>query len=195
MEELVKCAIGKISTYHILNYFFPGIIFCWLIDKVTRISISTGVIWKDVFIYYFVGMTISRICSVYIEAALRSIKISNKTTQEKQSFLNFAPYADYITASKKDDFIKTLNEINNTYRTLISVFVVATGVKIYDLFFYDMIQGFGDIGNSLSLLIVFLLIIILFVNSYRKQTDYIKKRVEKALSDQGKNFNDGGEIK
>ena len=101
----------------------------------------------------------------------------------------------YITASKKDDFIKTLNEINNTYRTLISVFVVATGVKIYDLFFYDMIQGFGDIGNSLSLLIVFLLIIILFVNSYRKQTDYIKKRVEKALSDQGKNFNDGGEIK
>ena len=21
MEELVKCAIGKISTYHILNYF------------------------------------------------------------------------------------------------------------------------------------------------------------------------------
>ena len=75
------------------------------------------------------------------------------------------------------------------------MFVVATGVKIYDLFFYDMIQGFGDIGNSLSLLIVFLLIIILFVNSYRKQTDYIKKRVEKALSDQGKNFNDGGEIK
>ena len=36
MEELVKCAIEKISTYHILNYFFPGIIFCWLIDKVTQ---------------------------------------------------------------------------------------------------------------------------------------------------------------
>ena len=87
MEELVRCAIGKISTYHILNYFSPGIIFCWLIDKVTRISISTGVIWKDVFIYYSVGMTISRIGSVYIEAALRSIKISNKTTQEKQSLI------------------------------------------------------------------------------------------------------------
>lgn len=58
-----------------------------------------------------------------------------------------------------------------------------------------MVQGFGDTGNSVSLLILFLLTIILFVNSYRKQTDYIKKRVEKALSNQEKYYNDGGKIK
>ncbi len=194
MDEIVKNVIEKVSSYHIFNYFFPGIIFCWLIDKVTRVSISTGEVWKDIFIYYFVGMTISRIGSIYIEAALRSVKITNKD-RKKEPFLNFIPYGDYITASKKDGFIKTLNEMNNTYRTLLTVFIVATGVKLYDIFFYDMVQGFGDIGNSVSLLILFLLTIILFVNSYRKQTDYIKKRVEKALSNQEKYYNDGGKIK
>ena len=194
MDEIVKNVIEKVSSYHIFNYFFPGIIFCWLIDKVTRVSISTGEVWKDIFIYYFVGMTISRIGSIYIEATLRSVKITNKD-RKKEPFLNFIPYGDYITASKKDGFIKTLNEMNNTYRTLLTVFIVATGVKLYDIFFYDMVQGFGDTGNSVSLLILFLLTIILFVNSYRKQTDYIKKRVEKALSNQEKYYNDGGKIK
>ena len=194
MDEIVKNVIEKVSSYHIFNYFFPGIIFCWLIDKVTRVSISTCEVWKDIFIYYFVGMTISRIGSIYIEAALRSVKIPNKD-RKKEPFLNFIPYGDYITASKKDGFIKTLNEMNNTYRTLLTVFIVATGVKLYDIFFYDMVQGFGDTGNSVSLLILFLLTIILFVNSYRKQTDYIKKRVEKALSNQEKYYNDGGKIK
>ena len=194
MDEIVKNVIEKVSSYHIFNYFFPGIIFCWLIDKVTRVSISTGEVWKDIFIYYFVGMTISRIGSIYIEAALRSVKIPNKD-RKKEPFLNFIPYGDYITASKKDGFIKTLNEMNNTYRTLLTVFIVATGVKLYAIFFYDMVQGFGDTGNSVSLLILFLLTIILFVNSYRKQTDYIKKRVEKALSNQEKYYNDGGKIK
>ena len=194
MDEIVKNVIEKVSSYHIFNYFFPGIIFCWLIDKVTRVSISTGEVWKDIFIYYFVGMTISRIGSIYIEAALRSVKIPNKD-RKKEPFLNFIPYGDYITASKKDGFIKTLNEMNNTYRTLLTVVIVATGVKLYDIFFYDMVQGFGDTGNSVSLLILFLLTIILFVNSYRKQTDYIKKRVEKALSNQEKYYNDGGKIK
>ena len=194
MDEIVKNVIEKVSSYHIFNYFFPGIIFCWLIDKVTRVSISTGEVWKDIFIYSFVGMTISRIGSIYIEAALRSVKITNKD-RKKEPFLNFIPYGDYITASKKDGFIKTLNEMNNTYRTLLTVFIVATGVKLYDIFFYDMVQGFGDTGNSVSLLILFLLTIILFVNSYRKQTDYIKKRVEKALSNQEKYYNDGGKIK
>ena len=194
MDEIVKNVIEKVSSYHIFNYFFPGIIFCWLIDKVTRVSISTGEVWKDIFIYYFVGMTISRIGSIYIEAALRSVKIPNKD-RKKEPLLNFIPYGDYITASKKDGFIKTLNEMNNTYRTLLTVFIVATGVKLYDIFFYDMVQGFGDTGNSVSLLILFLLTIILFVNSYRKQTDYIKKRVEKALSNQEKYYNDGGKIK
>ncbi len=194
MEDVFKCAVEKISSYHILNYFFPGIIFCWLIDTTTRLSVSTGEIWKDIFIYYFWGMTISRIGSICIKAMLQLIKISNKNAQKKEPFLNFAPYTDYIAASKNDDFIKTLNEVNNTYRTLLSVFVVATGAKIYDSFFYDKVQEFGDIGNDLSLLIVFLLMIILFAYSYRKQTNFIRKRIEKALSNREKTFNDGGEI-
>lgn len=67
MDEIVKNVIEKVSSYHIFNYFFPGIIFCWLIDKVTRVSISTGEVWKDIFIYYFVGMTISRIGSICLK--------------------------------------------------------------------------------------------------------------------------------
>ena len=77
-------------------------------------------------------MIISRIGSIFIEKILKSIKVCNKKTKEKEEFLKFAPYGDYIEASEANPFIKVLNETNNIYRTIIAMMVVVMGAKIYD---------------------------------------------------------------
>ena len=72
MEEIIKNLVEKISSYNIWNNLFPGIVFCSIVERTTRIILSTGEIWKDLFIYYFAGMIISRIGSNFIEKILIS---------------------------------------------------------------------------------------------------------------------------
>lgn len=179
MENIVKNMIEKISSYDILNNLLPGIIFCSIVERTTRIQIFAGEIWEKIFLYYFAGMIISRIGSIFIKKILKSIKVCNKKTKEKEEFLKFAPYGDYIEASEANPFIKVLNETNNIYRTIIAMMVVVMGAKIYDWLIYDLIDNFGIAGNNLIFLITCLAVIILFIYSYKKQTDYIRGRVEK----------------
>lgn len=181
MEETIKKIFDKISSYDILNNFFPGIIFCIIIEKTTRFSFTNGEIWERLILYYFVGMIISRIGSIFIEEKLKSIQVKNKKTQEKEYFLKFAPYSDYIDASQNSPFIKILNETNNTYRTIIAMLITVMGVKMYDWLLYDFIDNLGTVGNNIVFLIVCMLITMLFIYSYKKQTDYIRDRVEKYI--------------
>lgn len=181
MQDVVKNLLEKISSYEIFNNFFPGIIFCIIVEKTTRISFCTGEIWERLFIYYFIGMIISRVGSIFVEKKLGSIKVKNKKTKVKEKFIKFAPYSDYIEASENISFIKILNETNNTYRTIIAMFVAVMCTKLYDWFLYDMINNFGVVGNNIIFLIICLLITMLFIHSYKKQTDYIRKRVEKYI--------------
>ena len=86
MEDIIKNLVEKISSYDILNNLFPGVIFCSIVERTTRITFSTGEIWEDLFLYYFAGMIISRIGSIFIEKILKSIKVRNKKTKEKINF-------------------------------------------------------------------------------------------------------------
>ena len=179
MEELLKNITEKISSYNILNNLFPGIVFCNIVDQSTRFSFVHDNILENLFIYYFVGMIISRIGSIFVEKWLRTIKIKNKKTKNKEPLLKFAPYDKYVDASENNTFIKTLSETNNTYRTIIAMVILILVVKLYDWFIYDVVQLLGEMGNNLVFVIICLITIILFVYSYKKQTDYIRNRVEK----------------
>ena len=103
----------------------------------------------------------------------------NKKTKNKEPLLKFAPYDKYVDASENNTFIKTLSETNNTYRTIIAMVILILVVKLYDWFIYDVVQLLGEMGNNLVFVIICLITIILFVYSYKKQTDYIRNRVEK----------------
>lgn len=186
MEEIIKNLVEKISSYNIWNNLFPGIVFCSIVERTTRIILSTGEIWKDLFIYYFAGMIISRIGSNFIEKILKSIEVRNKKTKQKEKFLKFAPYGDYIEASEANSFIKVLNETNNTYRTIIAMLVVVMGSRMYDWLLYDLISGLGIAGNNSIFLIGCLVLTMLFIHSYKKQTDYIKARVEKYVKEKNR---------
>lgn len=66
MEDIIKNLVEKISSYDILNNLFPGVIFCSIVERTTRITFLLE-IWEDLFLYYFAGMIISRIGSILLK--------------------------------------------------------------------------------------------------------------------------------
>ena len=181
MEEVAKSVIEKVSSYDLFNNFFPGIIFCYIVERFTRISFVEGELWEKLFLYYFIGMILSRIGSMIVEKLLKKIQIKNEKTKEIEPFLNYAPYDEYMEAEEKEPFIKTLNTVNNIYRTMTAMFIVVMGVKLYDIFLYDYVVQWEVIGKDVVFICVCLILIVLFAFSNRKQTAFIRSRVKKII--------------
>ena len=157
--------LGKISSYNLFNYLLSGILFVILADVLTSYSFVQKDLVIGAFLYYFIGLVISRLGSLFVEPVLKWIK-----------FLRFADYADFVRVSKIDSRLEILSEQNNTYRTLIAVFGSVIFLKAFDLLKGD----FACIEKLQSeMLFVFILLLLLF--GYRKQTSYITKRIESNL--------------
>jgi len=180
MTELSK-VLEKVTSYNLFNNLFPGIIFSCIVEKVTRFSIAEGNLLQNLFIYYFVGMVLSRIGSIFIEKILKSIK-----TADKKEWIHFESYGDYVQAVKVDSFILTLNETNNTYRTIIAMVLSLIAVKTFDWVIYDKLSTFSFNVDNWIFLILCSLLLLLFAMSYKKQTDYISKRIENAIKNETK---------
>lgn len=157
--------LGKISSYNLFNYLFSGVLFVALSNAFTSHSFIQDDIAIGIFVYYFIGLVISRIGSLIIEPVLKLC-----------SFVNFTNYSDFVVASKKDPALDVLSEVNNMYRTLVSVCAGVLFLMLYDLLKTKLlwIQG-----SEVCALLLILLIIFLF--AYRKQTSYITKRIKTNL--------------
>jgi hypothetical protein len=158
MKEL----LDKISSYNIFNYLLPGIIFVVFSKETIGYNFIQENNLLGAFLYYFIGMVVSRFGSVIIEPILKWI-----------SFVKFRDYKFYILASKQDTKLELLSEVNNTYRTVSSTFVLLILLKAYKSFSEKII-----ISNTLTLFIATVLILVLFLFSYRKQTNYITRRID-----------------
>jgi uncharacterized membrane protein len=106
-------------------------------------------------------MIISRIGSIFIEPILRKSKI-----------VKFSDYEKFISASKRDEKIELFSEINNMYRTFISMFVILLLIVIY-----EYISEFIPLNDAFKTILGLLVLTFLFLFSYRKQTEYINKRI------------------
>lgn len=162
----MKDFLDKLSSYNIFNYLFPGIVFVVLCESFTSFSFIQSDIILGVFIYYFIGLIISRIGSLIIEPFYKWTK-----------FIKFSDYSDFVSSSKQDDKIELLSEVNNMYRTLSSMVFVILFLK-----FYDKISSYLSFLTVYKSEIVILLLFVMFSFSYRKQTNYITSRIEKTKS-------------
>lgn len=163
MEKL----LNKLSKYHFIQTIVPGIIFTYFSKIFYGIKLFTDNPIYDFIICIIIGLVISRIGSLIVEPVLQRIKI-----------LNFCEYSNYIEASKNDSIVKNLSETNNLYRGIIASFLLILFEKLY-LFLLKKCMWLND----WSYLFFSIAIIILFIFSYRKQTKYIKSRIEKALEE------------
>jgi hypothetical protein len=157
MNELLT----KLSSYNLFNYLLPGVIFAILASQTTSYQLIQKDIITGVFLYYFLGLVVSRFGSLVIDPALKRI-----------SFIKFKEYKSFVLASKKDPQIEVLSEANNTYRTFCALFCLLLMLKIYakveaKIFFLR--------ERSATLAIVLLLLMFLF--AYKKQTSYVVKRI------------------
>ncbi|NTW33389.1 MAG: hypothetical protein HGB12_12330, partial [Bacteroidetes bacterium] len=109
MKEL----LDKISSYNLFNYLLPGILFVYFSKQFTDYNFIQDNDFIGAFLYYFIGMVISRFGSLFIDPTLKKI-----------SFLKFSDYKSFVSASKKDDKIELFSEVNNTYRTITAMFVI-----------------------------------------------------------------------
>ncbi|BFN37506.1 hypothetical protein FMIA91_13850 [Fidelibacter multiformis] len=162
----MKDIIDKISSYNIFNYLFPGIVFVILLDQVTNYDLIIENNFLGAFLYYFIGLVISRIGSIILDPIFKKIKI-----------VKFFSYSDFLLASKNDDKVSLFSEINNTYRTLSSTFFCLLISVIYEKFVSSFFQS---TGIEKYILVVGLLV--LFILSYRKQTEYINDRINNQLT-------------
>lgn len=179
MGDIIKLIIDKISSYNIFNNLYPGIIFCYLLKIMFKIDILADNWFENLIIFYFVGMVLSRVGSVIIEPLMQKIKI------RKVSLLKYAPYKDYERASAISPFIATLSEINNTYRTLLSCFVCAIIFKIIIVVNNKLVKFECDFFQTNKDWFILIFLVLLFANSYVKQTNYVRKRTESLLERTG----------
>ena len=158
----MKEILSKLSSYNLFNYLLPGVIFVAAASKFTHYSFVQHDIIIGLFLYYFIGFVISRFGSIAIEPFLRRL-----------SFLRFADYKDFVAASKKDEKLELLSEVNNTYRTLCSLFALLLLLKVY-----ERIEDRFSALKDWSGIILVVLLLVMFLFAYRKQTLYIIKRIK-----------------
>lgn len=164
---MIDSILQRISSYNIFNYLLPGIVYVAFLEVISSYSLYQENIVIGLFLYYFLGMVISRIGSLIIEPLLKKLRI-----------IKFAPYSNYVKASKQDKKIELLSEVNNTYRTIISLFLIL----LMTLLFEHIFQFFSISDRGISIIII-VGILILFILSYRKQTIYITERIDSNLND------------
>jgi len=158
MKEL----LDKLSSYNLFNYLLPGTLFVATAQRISDHNFNQDNIVVTLFVYYFIGLVISRLGSLVVEPLLTSTK-----------FVKFAPYQKFIGACDADPKIELLSEQNNLYRTLCALFIALPAFKGVDVLAGHFAWPDETIG-TVGLFTLF----VLFAFAYRKQTAYVRKRVE-----------------
>ena len=161
MESAMNELLAKLSSYNVFNYLLPGIVFAILAGDIIHYPIIQKDIVTGAFFYYFVGLVVSRFGSLIIEPLLKWLR-----------FVRFADYKDFVAASQKDAKLDVLSEVNNTYRTLASLISLLLLLKLY-MKIEERFPRFNE-WNWTALAV---LLLVMFLFSYRKQTSYITKRI------------------
>jgi hypothetical protein len=164
--KLMKEILAKLSSYNIFNYLFPGVIFAVISSNITSFNLTQDDILAGAFVYYFIGLVISRIGSLILEPVLLNCKA-----------ISFAPYEDFIQASKNDPKLETLSEVNNMYRTICAMLI-----SISIIYGYDQLAQISSFMREYAPIFCVVSLFAMFVFSYRKQTTYIVKRISASKS-------------
>ena len=158
----MKFIFDKLSQYNFLTNILPGTVLCIILKNLVGYDLIPTDYYQAGIVFYFVGMVNSRVGSLIIEPILKKI-----------CWIKFAPYPDFLKAEKIDPKLTVLSQENNVYRSYISVMFIAVMGYLYKNISLDWSKF---MENEPLVLIVSLLILFLF--AYRKQTSFVRKRIE-----------------
>ena len=161
--EGIKTLIDKLSQYNFVTNILPGTMLCLMLKHIVGYDLFVTNEWYQMgIIFYFVGMLNNRFSSLVIELTIKKTKI-----------VKFSDYKEFIAAEKKDSKITVLSMENNVFRSYISVCTISLIASLFKLI-ADNVNWIDE--WKMHFLLVALLL--LFTLSYRKQTSYVRERVE-----------------
>lgn len=158
MNEFIK----QLSSYKIFNYLIPGVIYVIIIKQITSYNFIQEDIFIGLVLYYFIGMTISRVGSLIIEPLFKKVK-----------FVIFEPYDKYYAASQKDSKVLDRLEEANSFRTYMSVFICSLATMLMEYICSKLY-----IDTNVLIVIVVSLLFIIYAFAYRKQISLLVKRIK-----------------
>ena len=168
--EGLKVLIEKLSQYNILTNILPGTILCIVFTFCIGYNMLVTDNWYlQCVIFYFAGIVNNRFGSLALEPLLKKLKI-----------LKFTSYKDYIVAESKDAKITILSTENNVFRSYASLCVIAIFASIFKIL-EDKIEWIKNCESEYKMMTLLVLLLIVFILSYRKQTSYVNKRINDAL--------------
>lgn len=160
--EILKLVIDKLSQYNFLTNILPGTVLCIILKYLVGYDLIPDDYYQAGIVFYFVGMVNSRVGSLVIEPILKAI-----------SWVKFAPYSEFLRAEKEDAKLTILSQENNVFRSYISLMFISILGYIYkNCSLYLRLS----LNNESLVLIVILFVLFLF--AYKKQTSFVRKRVE-----------------
>lgn len=158
--------IEKLGSYQIMTNLLPGIFFGIGLKLLIGITLPLQNTGEEIIVYYFMGLIINRISSLIVKPFLN-----------KCIFIKESTYSDYVKAEKIDPKIDELSETNNHFRALLTSSLLLIITKILKV----QICNIKWISlNWKWMLMIFLSILFLF--AFKKQTNYIYKRIESITS-------------
>lgn len=160
--EILKLIIDKLSQYNFLTNILPGTVLCIILKSLVGYDLIPDDYYQAGIVFYFVGMVNSRVGSLVIEPILKAI-----------SWVKFAPYSEFLRAEKEDAKLTILSQENNVFRSYISLMFISILGYIYKNCSLDLRLS---LNNESLVLIVILFVLFLF--AYKKQTSFVRKRVE-----------------
>lgn len=160
--EILKLVIDKLSQYNFLTNILPGTVLCVILKYLVGYDLIPDDYYQAGIVFYFVGMVNSRVGSLVIEPILKAI-----------SWVKFAPYSEFLRAEKDDAKLTMLSQENNVFRSYISVMFISILGYIYKTCSLDLRLSLNN--ESLVLIVV---LFVLFLFAYKKQTSFVRKRVE-----------------
>lgn len=153
--------IEKLDSYELMTSLLPGAFFCITFTIFCGIEFPIENILEEIVVYYFMGLIINRIGSIIVKPFLLKIKVIKEVA-----------YDEYVNAEKKDSKIKVLMETCNYYRSMLTSCLLLLIMKC--VFWYPFnISWFQENWRGILLLGL----IALFLATYRKQINFVCKRV------------------
>lgn len=153
--------IEKLDSYELMTSLLPGAFFCISLKIFLGIEFPIENIVEEIVVYYFLGLIVNRIGSIIVKPFLLKINIIKEVT-----------YNEYVNAEKKDSKIKVLMETCNFYRSMMTSCLLLLIMKCVFLILLN-ISWFQENWRGILLLGL----IALFLATYRKQMNFVCKRV------------------
>ena len=145
--------LDKITSYNLFNYLLPGAVFAYFVDSRLGIELVPDDLVTAAFVYYFLGIVVSRFGSLVVEPSLKKLRI-----------VEFEPYSAFLSAAEKDSKIDTLVESANMYRTFLSAILLLLFLGGYTW----LEAAFPSLGEFRNLVAAFALGVV-FLFAYLKQ--------------------------